>query len=251
MNISGMESLVLSYGLVLARVSGVAVALPIFSFEIAPVIFRAMFTLLISAALFVSMPAVPLPDDIVPALFMDFLNGVFLGLLVRLALAAVEVGGEIAGVQMGFGFQKTVNPLSREQSGPVTNLLFTMAGVLFFTSHSHHQVIRGMALSLKTMPLGGGVFKGDIEGLVLNNGASMMEAGFLISLPLIVVSVITQLCFGLLTRVAPQLNVWALGFAFMIGIGIWALLLFSPNVGWSIHTFFDRSLEDFVSTVAG
>ncbi len=218
MNISGMESLVLSYGLVLARVSGVAVALPIFSFEIAPVIFRAMFTLLISAALFVSMPAVPLPDDIVPALFMDFLNGVFLGLLVRLALAAVEVGGEIAGVQMGFGFQKTVNPLSREQSGPVTNLLFTMAGVLFFTSHSHHQVIRGMALSLKTMPLGGGVFKGDIEGLVLNNGASMMEAGFLISLPLIVVSVITQLCFGLLTRVAPQLNVWALGFAFMIAI---------------------------------
>ena len=251
MNISGMESLVLSYGLVLARVSGVAVALPIFSFEIAPVIFRAMFTLLISAALFVSMPAVPLPDDIVPALFMDFLNGVFLGLLVRLALAAVEVGGEIAGVQMGFGFQKTVNPLSREQSGPVTNLLFTMAGVLFFTSHSHHQVIRGMALSLKTMPLGGWVFKGDIEGLVLNNGASMMEAGFLISLPLIVVSVITQLCFGLLTRVAPQLNVWALGFAFMIGIGIWALLLFSPNVGWSIHNFFDQSLEDFVSTVAG
>ncbi len=251
MTITGMESLALSFGLVLARVGGVAVALPIFSFEIAPLVFRAMFSLLISAALFVSMPAVPLPDDIVPALFMDFLNGVFLGLLVRLALAAVEVGGEIAGVQMGFGFQKTVNPLSREQSGPVTNLLFTMAGVLFFTSQSHHQVIRGLALSLKTMPLGGGEFKGDIEGLVLNNGASMMEAGFLISLPLIVVSVITQLCFGLLTRVAPQLNVWALGFAFMIGIGIWALLLFSPNVGWSIHSFFDRSLEDFVSTVAG
>ena len=145
--------------------------MPIFSFEVAPVIFRAMFSFLLSAALFVSMPAVALPEAVVPAVFMNFLNGVFLGLLVRLALAAVEVGGEIAGVQMGFGFQKTMNPLSREQSGPVTNLLFTMAGVLFFTSQSHHQVIRGLALSLKTMPLGDATFKGDIEGLVLNNGA--------------------------------------------------------------------------------
>jgi len=251
MNLSGMESLAISYALVLARVGGVAVALPIFSFEVAPVVFRSMFTLLLSGALFASMPPVVIPEDIVVAMFMDFLNGVFLGLLVRMALAAVEVGGEIAGVQMGFGFQKSVNPLSREQSGPITNLLFTMAGVLFFTSESHHQVIRGLALSLKTMPLGGGVFRGDIEGLVMNNGTTMMEAGLFISLPLIIVSVITQLCFGLLTRVAPQLNVWALGFAFMIGVGFWALLLFAPQIGWSIHNFFDRSLEDFVATVAG
>jgi flagellar biosynthetic protein FliR len=251
MNLSGMESLAISYGLVVARVSGLAVALPLFSFEVAPIVFRTMFVLLLSGALFVSMPPVVLPTDLLPAIFMDFLNGVFMGLLVRVALGAVEVAGEIAGVQMGFGFQKTVNPLSREQSGPVTNILFTMAGVLFFTSESHHQVVRGLALSMRTMPLGGSVFRGDIEGLVMHNGASMMEAGFLISLPLIVVSVITQLCFGLLTRVAPQLNVFALGFAFMIGIGFWSLLLFAPNVGWSIHTYFDRSLQDLVSTVAG
>lgn len=251
MNLSGMETLAISFGLVLARVGGVAVALPLFSFEVAPVVFRTMFILLLSTALFVSMPPVAIPTDLLPAIFMDFLNGIFMGLLVRVALGAVEVAGEIAGVQMGFGFQKTVNPLSREQSGPVTNIMFTMAGVLFFTSESHHQVVRGLALSLRTMPLGDAVFRGDIEGLVMHNGSSMLEAGFLISLPLIVVSVITQLCFGLLTRVAPQLNVFALGFAFMIGIGFWSLLMFAPNVGWSIHNFFDRSLEDLVSTVAG
>ena len=109
---------------------------------------------------------------------MNFLNGVFLGLLVRLALAAVEVGGEIAGVQMGFGFQKPMNPLSREQSGPVTNLLLRWLGFLFFTSQSHHQVIRGLALSLKTMPLGDATLKEILKGLLLNNGAQMMEAGF-------------------------------------------------------------------------
>lgn len=251
MNLSGMEALVITYGMVLARVGGVAVALPIFSFEVAPVVFRVMFSMMLSAALFAMMPATPLPESIAPALAMEFLTGAFLGMIVRLAVAAVEVAGELAGVQMGFGFQKTVNPLSMEQNGPITNVLYAMAGVLFFTTESHHQVIRGLALSMNTMPIGHTIFRGDVQSLALDNGANMLESGFLLSLPLIMVSVITQLCFGLLTRVAPQLNVFALGFAFMIGVGFWALILFAPQVGWSVQQLLDRSLEDFIATVAG
>ena len=80
MNITGMESLVLSFCLVLARVGDLRL-LSCFP-SVAPVIFGNVLVLL-SAALFVSMPAVALPEAVLPAVVMNFLNGVFLGLLVH------------------------------------------------------------------------------------------------------------------------------------------------------------------------
>jgi flagellar biosynthetic protein FliR len=223
---------------------------PIFGFEVAPIPMRVLFAVSLSIAMTASLGSIPMPESLAMAAMGEFVTGAFLGLLVRTAMAAIEIAGEAAGVQMGFGFQKSMNPLSKEQNGPVTNLLFAIAGVLVFVSGAHLETIKGLALSFQALPPGVLGFTGDVELLVFDVASDMLASGFRMCLPLMIVALLTQLSFGFLTRVAPQLNVWALGFAFMIGVGFIALLLFSPFLVREITATIDRGIETFLFTAA-
>ena len=117
------------------------------------------------------MGPVAMPESLFLAVAGEFVTGLFLGMLVRVAMAAIEVAGEAAGVQMGFGFQKSMNPLTKEQNGPITNLLFAMAGVLVFVSGVHLEVIRGLALSFHAVPIGAAGMVGNVETLVFLDGS--------------------------------------------------------------------------------
>ena len=250
LTVTGLEALAVSFSLTLIRVSGVMAGFPVFGFEVAPAQMRILFAILLSFVFTSAMGPVPMPDSLFLAAAGEFFTGLFLGMLVRVAMAAIEVAGEAAGVQMGFGFQKSMNPLSKEQNGPITNMLFAIAGVLVFVSGVHLEVIRGLALSFQAVPIGAAGFVGNVETLVFDSATEMMAAGFRISLPLMIVAMLTQLSFGFLTRVAPQLNVWALGFAFMIAMGFVALLLFAPYLVREIEAVMDRGMNNFMYTVS-
>ena len=250
LTVTGLEALVLSFALVCTRISGVMAGFPVFGFEVAPIQMRVALAIGLSVVMTSALGPIPVPESLALAIAGEFITGVFLGLLVRTAMAAIEVAGEAAGVQMGFGFQKSMNPLTKEQNGPVTNLLFAIAGVLVLVSGLHLEIVRGLALSFQALPPGAAGFTGNVETLVFDSATEMMAAGFRISLPLMIVALLTQLSFGFLTRVAPQLNVWALGFAFMIAMGFVALLLFSPYLVREIEAVLGRGMENFLFTAA-
>ena len=87
---------------------------------------------------------------------------------------------------------------------------------------------------------------------ILEGGAGLFWAGFRIAFPLIIIAFLTQLCFGVLTKVAPQLNVWSLGFACVILMCLvgFSLSFLSPSC-WSVLALYQQSYRVFKRALAG
>ena len=225
-----LDSLAGLFLLAVSRLGGLMLGFPIFGFETAPKKARLALALCLGISM---MPAVAnyyQGYPTAPILLNELLIGFVLGVILRCMIAVAEIVGEFAGIQLGFGFQKTMNPLSREQNGPVTGLLFSAVAVLVFATELHHDIIRSLAGSYESIPLGGTNYQGDLIFIAKDLGSDMFMSGLRLALPLIVVGLITQVCFGVFTKFAPQMNVFSMGFAFMIIIGLWGLNLTIPGM---------------------
>ena len=236
-----IESLILPLLFVATRVGGVMMALPMFGLKTFPTRMRIVATVAFSVVILCARPIPVIPDAWVGTLIVEFLIGSLMGLVVRLLVASVEFAGEIAGMQMGFGFQKVVNPMSQESNGPVGNLFFALAGVMFFVSEAHHEVLRAILASYYAWPVGSMAWGENLIPFIIQGGAGLFWAGFRIAFPLIIIAFLTQLCFGVLTKVAPQLNVWSLGFACVILMCLIGFSLFLEPIMLEVLALYQQS----------
>ncbi len=246
-----LHLLAVAFALVLTRVSGLMVTVPFLSIEIAPVRTRAALALVLAGLLTFGAPSAAAEVRSVGALAVamlgELLLGALTGLVVRIALAAAELAGEVVGMQMGFGFARTVNPLMEEQSGALTRLISVTAGLLFFLTGAHRLVVGALAQSLHAVPAGSVSPEPGWSEMLVDQGGAMFVAGLRIALPLVVTVMASHMVFGLLTRVAPQLNLWAVGFLVSISVGLLGLTVFAPALVVEVRT----TLEDGVSTALG
>lgn len=150
------------------------------------------------------------------AVVLQAVVGLALGFLVRLVFAAVQAAGSLldlfGGFQLAFGF----DPVSGSE-GAVFGRFYEMSAIaLLFASNGHQLVLGGLIRSFDALPLGQG-FNVDAMGAVLTGGlADLMLAALQIAGPLAVVLFLADVGLGLLTRVAPALNAFALGFPLKI-----------------------------------
>ncbi|MBI4819595.1 MAG: flagellar biosynthetic protein FliR [Deltaproteobacteria bacterium] len=217
-----------AFGLVLGRLMGLFLLLPTLSLESAPV--RARLAVLLGLAFGLSS-AVSVPDpeaSFLVAFLAEVLVGAALGLMVRVVWAAVEGAGELIGLSMGFGFDRTVDPLGGESASTVSRIFEISAWAFVLVSGADREVLRGLAASYSAVPAGA-LTDPSMWSTALTSGAnSLFASSLLISAPLVFTSLAVQLALGLLSRVAPELNVFSLGFTISVAVGIVALLLHAP-----------------------
>ena len=236
-----IESLILPLLFVATRVGGVMVTLPLFGLKTFPTRGRIVATVAFSTVILGANPIPVIPDAWAGMLIVEFLIGSLMGLVVRLLVASVEFAGEIAGMQMGFGFQKVVNPMSQDSNGPLGNLFFAIAGVMFFVSEAHHEILRAILHSYYAWPVGSMAWGDNLIPFIVQGGTGVFWAGFRIAFPLIVIAFLSQLCFGVLTKVAPQLNVWSLGFACVILMCLVGLSFFLEPIMLEVLALYQQS----------
>ncbi len=210
---------------------------------------KAVMALGLSWVMTLSLPHYEVPTSLTAALFFELLLGVALGLTVRMMMASIDFAGELASTQMGFGFNKTVDPLTKTSAGPITRIFTTVAGVLLFVSGGYHEILKGLALSLRTFPPGSMTFTLDYYQLVVVGGHTLISAGMRIALPLLIVAMLTQMTFGIMTKVAPQLNIWFLGFSFTIAVGFFAIIIFAPGLFVEINAQIERAVASAMDIV--
>ena len=225
-----VQAWVVPFLLALVRLSAFMAALPVFASETAPLRVRAAFAVTLAGVLVAASPAI-VGAELSPApLLVEALIGALLGLIVRLVLAAVELAAELLSLQMGLGFAQLVDPLSGGSASPLGALLAVAPGAALFASDAHLTLVRGLAHSTVRVPLGAGHFDlGRLEVLV-RSAAGLFKDGVRIALPIAAVLFGGQLAFALLTKVAPQLNVWALGFLATSGLALAALAVGAPTL---------------------
>ena len=210
------------------RISAMLIAAPIFSSAQIPVRLHILVGIGLTVAIMPIVGPAPAVEPLsVAALLIavqQVLIGLIIGLLLGLAFAAVIIAGESFSLSMGLGFATMVDP--QGASVPViSQFLQVMATLLFLAVGGHLMLIELVAESFRAMPVGVEGVSGEQFWLLVSWGSLMFAGAVLIALPAIVILLITNLALGVMTRAAPQMNIFSVGFPVTMMLGFLVLLI--------------------------
>ncbi len=188
-----------------------------------------MLTILVMPLVEKSLPPVdPASGAGMIILLQQALIGVAIGFVMRVVFVAVEMAGELIGLQMGLGFAIFFDPQNSGQIDIVGRFLGVIASLAFLAMDGHLMMIALISQSFSSLPVGtDGVTDATFTTLA-NWGSEIFKAGLQLSLPVLTALLITNLALGVLTRVAPQLNIFAVGFPLTLSIGLLVMALGMP-----------------------
>ena len=214
------------------RLAALFVAAPVLSASAVSVPIRVALTFGIAIVL---MNVVPVPRvDLmgingVLLILSEALIGITIGIIFQLAFSAIAIAGEQMALSMGLGFASMVDPQSGTQSPVVTQFLSIMLTLIFLVVGGHHIALQHLAASYKAMPIGT-AFDVALPLGVVRAAALIFSAALIISIPVLMTLFLVNLIIGLMTRVAPQLNIFSIGFSITIMVGFAVLLISIPSI---------------------
>jgi flagellar biosynthetic protein FliR len=196
----------------------------------------------------VAPPVAPVPLDsplAVMLLVQQLLIGLSLGFAVRVVFAAVELAGELIGLQMGMNFAGFFDPVMASQSTAASRFFATLASFLFIVTNGHLRVIEVVVASLQAFPVGPEPFAFLRAVQPQTWGAQIFSMGLWIALPMMAVMLFVNLVLGVIARVAPQSNIFALGFPITISVGLVGMMAMLPMLESPFMTTLGRMLSAF------
>ena len=214
-----------------ARILGVLLADPLLSSRSIPRRFKAGFALLLTllvAPLLPPLPTVPLVSAAgLLIVVQQLLIGIIIGFVMRIVITAVELAGFIMATQMGLGFAMFFDPQHAAQVPAVSRVLTVLTTLLFLAFDGHHILLTALMDSFDKMPIGISVPALSLR-LLAEWGSHLFLWGLGLSLPVVGSLLVTNLAIGVMTRAAPQFNVFSFGFPLTLMIGFIALYLVLP-----------------------
>ena len=154
----------------------------------------------------------------------------------RVLVAGAELAGHLSGFQIGFAYASLVDPQSGARNGVLSALYANLVVMVFLVIDGHHQLLQALAASYGALPIGAGGWAatGELAPLVARTLGTVFVIGLRIAAPVVLVLFIVEVALGLLSRVAPQLNLMVNAAPMRLFIGLAVLgatLASSPT--WS------------------
>ncbi|MBA1146991.1 flagellar biosynthetic protein FliR [Ectothiorhodospiraceae bacterium WFHF3C12] len=217
------------------RVGAMLMAAPIFGNMMVPVRVRVLFGVALTIAV---MPAVgpapavgPLSPEGMMIAFQQVLIGVAMGLLVSLAFQAATIAGESISMTMGLAFAQMADPQTGASVPVLSQFLLIVITLLFLAMGGHLMLIELTAESFRMLPLAPeGLVRQDLFD-VISWGSQMFVGALLIALPALAVLLTTNMIIGVMTRAAPQMNIFSVGFPITMLVGyVTVLTLVLPSL---------------------
>jgi len=143
---------------------------------------------------------------------------------------------------MGLSFALFFDPNSGGQSAVLADFMGMVATLLFLSLNGHLVMIHLLANSFEWLPVGAAL-AGDGWAVIPRAGATIFATGLLLSLPVLAALLVTNTALGVLTRAAPQLNLFAIGFPVTMTVGFFSLILLMGNFGPVLQGLFERGFE--------
>lgn len=251
------------FGTVLAtimRLAGFSMGIPPLANQAIPFRVRASFLLYVSLAVCASTGFAPAPlfaDGAPPTviglivpLTLELLLGVSLGLIVRVVFAGAEAFGHIASFSLGLGFATQVDPSTGAQSTVLARLALMVAGMVFLVVDAHLPLFGAVIRTFELFPAGEAPSVVDAGLTVAELGMIIFDLGFQLAGPIVAIGLMVYLVLAVVTKVSPQLNLFAIGFALIIPTGLIVLLVEVPDLVSILADQFYRlplRIDDFLS----
>ncbi|HSV70985.1 MAG TPA: flagellar biosynthetic protein FliR [Methylibium sp.] len=231
------------------RILALFTSAPVLGMRSVPVRVKVALALFITVAAQASLPPAPVialdSPAALEALLHNLLIGLALGFSARVVFAAIEYAGELIGLQMGLNFAAFFDPVSASQSTAVSRFFGTVAALLFVVMNGHLLLTAAVIRSFTVFPIGGSPtgFLGALQPQVW--GAEVFRLGLWIALPIVTMLLFVNLVLGVISRVASQMNVFAIGFPITLGVGLIGITLTLPLMEAPFTLALERMLDQF------
>ena len=231
----------------LTRVLALLAAAPVLGQTRIPARVRIGLGVAIIVAISPSLPPLPtVPPasaDGMLLLVYQIVIGAAIGFALRLVFTAVEMAGDLVGLQMGLGFAMFYDPGNMQHTPLIGQFMGLLATLTFLAINGHLLIISALAQSFHALPITPEPLQSGFFQALAQHGSVIFMAGLQLALPLIITMLVVNLSLGVLTRSAPQLNIFAVGFPVTLAIGFAALLLTLPYFGPLLERTLDQAFR--------
>jgi len=231
----------------LARILALIAASPLLGNSAVPASVKVSLGVGIAMIVAPAVPAWPAADPLSMAglliVLQEMLIGLAMGFSIRIIFAAVEMAGEISSLTMGLGFATFFDPTTQGRSSAISQFLSLVATMAFLAVNAHLVLLSALVESFSTLPVSSiPIYGGGFKQLA-DWGGRIFSTGVQLSLPIVAALLITNVALGILTRAAPQLNLFGIGFPITLGMGLLVIAMTLPYFGAPIQNLFLDGIE--------
>ncbi|MDE2418994.1 MAG: flagellar biosynthetic protein FliR [Burkholderiales bacterium] len=231
------------------RILAVFTAAPVFSSRAFPVRARIALAFLVAFAAQDGLPAtslVGLDDAGVWGVVVQQVGiGLALGFAVRLVFAAVDLAGEVIGFQMGLNFASFFDPSLNSQSSAVARFFSQMTSLLFVVMNGHLMVLMAVNKSFEAFPVDQNFLQALGKMKLYQLGTDLFASALWMALPMIGMLMFVNMALGVISRVAPQMNIFAVGFPITLVVGLMGIAYTLPMLDQPFLALMDRVIDIF------
>ncbi len=231
------------------RVLALFTSAPVFSSKMFPVRARVALAFLVALASQASLPQADIIGFNDPralgVLIQQLGVGLSIGFAVRLVFAAVELAGEVVSFQMGLNFASFFDPAMSTQSSAVAIFFSQMTSLLFVVMNGHLMVLMAVNRSFQAFPIDQNFLQALSQMKLYTLGTDLFASALWIALPMVGLLMFTNLALGIMSRVAPQLNIFAIGFPITLLVGLVGIAFTLPMLDQPFIALMGRVIEIF------
>ncbi|WP_421866705.1 flagellar biosynthetic protein FliR [Motiliproteus sp.] len=207
----------------LFRISSFFMAVPLIGTQLVPVRVRLSLALAVTLVVVPLLPPMPVIEGLSPQMLVIIVQqmviGFVLGFMVQVLFQLFIVVGQVISNQMGLGFASISDPVNGVSVVALSQLYLMIVMMLFLAFNGHQVLIEVIVTSFHIMPVGA-TLSSDVFWEVASSGSWMFAGALLMALPAVIALLIVNFAFGIMTKAAPQLNVFAIGFPFTMLFGL-------------------------------
>jgi flagellar biosynthetic protein FliR len=237
------------------RIGAMLIAAPVFGAQnIIPTRIRIGLAVLLTITV---MPMLPAPPAVAPLSAagllisaQQLLIGFTAGFIMQLAFSALVIGGHSVAMSMGLGFASFIDPQNGIQVPVVSKFYVIIGTLLFLVINGHLVMLQVLFASFESLPVGAELLGRDSFLTLTLWGSRMFVGALLIALPALVTIMLINFTFGIMTRAAPTMNIFAVGFPTTMAAGFVIMLITLPNL---LPRFTDLVMDGFrlMQTILG
>ncbi len=236
------------------RIGAFLMVMPLIGSSFVPVKVRVLLGMALTTVMVPVLPVYAAPEILslegVITVFQEIFIGIAMGFVVQLVFDAISLGGQVIAMSMGLGFAVFLDR-ARGVNIPVLGQLFLMLGMLIFLSlNGHLALIKLIAESFYLQPIStGGLSTAAILAL-LEWSSQVFAVALKIAIPAISALIVVNLSFGVMSRAAPTLNLFAVGFPVAMLLGFVVIFLNMGGLQENVSIAFGEALA-MVPTLLG
>lgn len=229
------------------RISGMFATMIGLSAKSVPTSVRALLTLFLTFLILPVIPPVQI-DELVSAgtfvlIIQQLIIGVALGFISNMVLNTFVLAGQVVAMQTGLGFASIVDPVNGINVPAVGQFYLILATLLFWALDGHLAMIRMVVMSFDAFPIGQAWLQAEQFREIAHWAGWMFVSAVTLSLAPIVSLLIVNLAFGVMTKAAPQLNIFSLGFTIAQIMGLVIIWMTMDNFTHHFEIQWDRAQQ--------